>query len=82
MPRRFVSVFYNGPKWVDNIDACVEQGNTFSGVSFYDWTSTEEVDEYGNKKVSAMTEFFPTTSAPDAGGSGRISLSRGVKSSN
>ena len=59
MPRRFVSVFYNGPKWVDNIDACVEQGNTFSGVSFYDWTSTEEVDEYGNKKVSAMTEFSP-----------------------
>ena len=38
-------------------DAIVENGNTFSDISFYDWTSTEEVDEYGNKKVSAMTEY-------------------------
>lgn len=59
MPRKFVSVFYNGAKWVDNIDACVEEGNTYSGISFYDWTSTEEVDEFGNKKVSAMTEYSP-----------------------
>ena len=36
MPRKFVSVFYNGPKWVDNIDDCVDLGNSFEGVSFYD----------------------------------------------
>lgn len=59
MPRKFVSVFYNGARWIDNIDECVEQGNTYSGISFYDWTSTEEVDEYGNRKVSAMTEYTP-----------------------
>lgn len=59
MPRKFVSVFFNGAGWVDNIDACVEMGNTYSGVSFYDWTSTEEVDEFGNKKVSSMTEYTP-----------------------
>lgn len=59
MPRKFVSVFYNGAGWVDNIDACVEMGNTYSGVSFYDWTSTEELDEFGNKKVSSMTEYNP-----------------------
>lgn len=38
MPRRFVSVFYNGAQWVDNIDGCVEMGNTFENVSFYDYT--------------------------------------------
>ncbi|MBQ9151867.1 MAG: hypothetical protein IJX72_06420 [Clostridia bacterium] len=38
MPRKFVSVFYNGTNWVDNIDACVEMENSFEGVSFYDWT--------------------------------------------
>ena len=39
MPRKFVSVFYNGAQWVDNIDGCVELGNTFEGVSFYDYTA-------------------------------------------
>jgi hypothetical protein len=39
MPRKFVSVFYNGAQWVDNIDSCVELGNTFEGVSFYDYTA-------------------------------------------
>lgn len=38
MPRKFVSVFYNGGNWVDNIDACVEMENTFENVSFYDYT--------------------------------------------
>lgn len=36
MPRKFVSVFFNGPNWVDNIDACVENGNTYSDISYYD----------------------------------------------
>ena len=39
MPRKFVSVFYNGAQWVDNIDSCVDLGNTFEGVSFYDYTA-------------------------------------------
>ena len=38
MPRKFVSVFFNGAGWVDNIDQCVENGNTYSNVSFFDWT--------------------------------------------
>lgn len=54
---KFCAPFYNSAKWVDMTDAIVENGNTFSDISFYDWTSTEEVDEYGNKKVSAMTEY-------------------------
>lgn len=35
---KLVSVFYNGAQWVDNIDECVEMGNTYSNVSFFDWT--------------------------------------------
>lgn len=38
MPRKFVSVFYNASNWADNIDYCLEQGNTFSSVSYFDWT--------------------------------------------
>ncbi len=38
MPKKFVSVFYNGAQWIDNIDECVDVGNTFSGISFYDYT--------------------------------------------
>ena len=37
-PRKFVSVFYNGSNWVDNIDAVTDLGNTFENVSFYDYT--------------------------------------------
>lgn len=38
MPRKFVSVFFNHCKWVDKVEATVEMGNTFEGVSYYDWT--------------------------------------------
>ena len=38
MPRKFVSVFFNHAQWVDKVEACVEMGNTFEGVSYYDWT--------------------------------------------
>ena len=44
MPRKFVSVFYNGGQWIDNIDECVENGNTYSGISFLDWT--DDLHEY------------------------------------
>ena len=37
-PKKYVSVFYNAADWVDNVDLCVELGNTFEGVSYYDWT--------------------------------------------
>ena len=38
MPRKFVSVFFNHAQWVDKVQACVEMGNTFEGVSYYDYT--------------------------------------------
>lgn len=38
MPRKFVSVFYNSVNWADNIDYVLENGNTFSSVSYFDWT--------------------------------------------
>ena len=38
MPRKFVSVFFNHAQWIDKVEACVEMGNTFEGVSYYDWT--------------------------------------------
>ena len=43
MPRKFVSVFFNGKNWVDRIDQCVEMGNSYEEVRFYDWSdnSTE-----------------------------------------
>ena len=38
MPRKFVSVFFNHAQWIDKVEACIEMGNTFEGVSYYDWT--------------------------------------------
>ena len=38
MPRKFVSVFFNHAQWIDKVQACVDMGNTFDGVSYYDWT--------------------------------------------
>lgn len=37
-PKKYVSVFYNASNWADNLDYCLEQGNTYSSVSYYDWT--------------------------------------------
>ena len=39
MPRKFVSVFFNHAQWVDKVQACVDMGNTFEGVSYYDYTN-------------------------------------------
>ena len=36
--KKYVSVFFNAADWVDNIDLCVELGNSFEGVSYYDWS--------------------------------------------
>lgn len=59
MPRKFVSVFYNeaGYKWIDTVEDCLENGNTYANVIYYDWTSTEEYDENGNKDINAMDEY-------------------------
>ena len=38
MPRKFVSVFYNAADWADNVQYVVDNGNTFSSVSYFDWT--------------------------------------------
>ena len=38
MPRKFVSVFFNHAQWIDKVQACVDMGNTFEGVSYYDWS--------------------------------------------
>ena len=38
MPRKFVSVFFNHAQWVDKVQATVDMGNSFEGVSYYDWT--------------------------------------------
>ena len=38
MPRKFVSVFFNHAQWIDKVQACVDLGNTFEGVSYYDWS--------------------------------------------
>ncbi len=38
MPRKFVSVFFNHAQWIDKVEACVEMGNTFEGVSYYDYS--------------------------------------------
>ncbi len=38
MPRRFVSVFYNGANWIHNVDAVVEMGNEYANVYYLDWT--------------------------------------------
>lgn len=38
MPMKYVSVFFNHAQWVDKVEACIEMGNTFEGVSYYDWT--------------------------------------------
>ena len=38
MPRKFVSVFYNGAQWVNNVQTVIDNGNTYSSVSYFDWT--------------------------------------------
>ena len=38
MPRKFVSVFFNHAQWIDKVQATVDMGNTYEGVSYYDWT--------------------------------------------
>ena len=38
MPRKFVSVFFIHAQWIDKVQATVDMGNTYEGVSYYDYT--------------------------------------------
>ena len=38
MPKKYVSVFYNATDWADNVQYCIDEGNSFSEVSYFDWT--------------------------------------------
>ena len=38
MPKKYVSVFYNAANWADNVQYVVDNGNTYSSVSYFDWT--------------------------------------------
>ncbi len=38
-PRVFVSVFFNHGNWVDHLEECLEAGNTYSNVTYYDYAA-------------------------------------------
>ena len=40
--KKYVSVFFNGAEWVDKIDACVDMGNTYDSISYYDWFNNNQ----------------------------------------
>ena len=54
MPRKFVSVFYNHHEWVDKVGACVEQGNTFENVRYYDWS--DDNTEYNPDNFASWSQ--------------------------
>lgn len=35
--KKYVAVFFNGAQWVDKTQACVDLGNTFDSISYYDF---------------------------------------------
>lgn len=61
MAKRYVTVFFNeaGNQWFDTLDECLENGNTYLNVYYYDWTSTDEVDDEGNKNIDLMDSYLP-----------------------
>lgn len=36
-PQKFVSVFYNSQSWTDTVAGCVQAGNRYADVTYYDW---------------------------------------------
>ncbi len=42
MPRKFISVFYNASNWADNVQYVIDNGNSYSNVSYYDWANDNE----------------------------------------
>ena len=59
MPKKYVSVFYNANDWVDNIDECVEGGNTYKDIYFIDYTAPENVYEPTNFRSWTYEEAYP-----------------------
>lgn len=57
MSEKFVSVFYNDPNWVDNIDDFADTGNTFKGIYFIDYTNPEAVYEPTNFRSWSYDEY-------------------------
>ncbi len=54
MPRKFVSVFYNGIDWIDHIDDVVEMDNEYANVFYYDWT--DDNAEYDADEFRSWTQ--------------------------
>lgn len=56
MPKKYVSVFYNGAQWIDNIDLVADPdlGNTYESIHFYDLTN--EGAEYDPSNFRSWTE--------------------------
>lgn len=54
MPRKFVSVFFNHAQWIDKVQATVDMGNTYEGVSYYDWT--DDNAEYTPSDFASWSE--------------------------
>ena len=54
MPRKFVSVFYNSGNWADNIDDCLDMGNDYLDVYFFD--ATDNNAEYSPVDFRSWTQ--------------------------
>ena len=54
MPRKFVSVFFNHAQWIDKVQVTVDMGNTYEGVSYYDWT--DDNAEYTPSDFASWSE--------------------------
>ena len=61
MPRKFVSVFFNHAQWVDKVQATVDMGNTYEGVSYYDYTDNNA--EYTPADFTSWSEEEANTPA-------------------
>ena len=60
-PKKYVSVFFNGSQWIDNIDAVAAEGNTYEGVRYFDAYNDNE--EYG---VNDFRSWSYEEANPDA----------------
>ncbi len=58
MPRKFVSVFYNGNNWVDNIDDFVDTDNSYKGIYFIDYTDPDAVYEPTNFRSWTYDDYL------------------------
>lgn len=56
MQKKFVSVFYNGKNWIDNIDLVADPdlGNTYESIRFYD--ASDDNAEYDPSNLRSWTQ--------------------------